>query len=76
MLGVTVMCTDPLEDVSGAAQQLLGKVGGHLRLQPVNLHLLSALCICHCLKKSRIDIVKASHRNELGFGAYSGAASG
>ena len=50
MLGVTVMCANPLEDVSGAAQQLLGEVGGHLRLQPLNLHLLSALCIRHCLQ--------------------------
>ena len=49
VLGVAVMRPNPLEDVPGAAQQLLSEVWCHLSLQPFQLHLLCAPCICHRL---------------------------
>ncbi len=57
MLGVAVMGPNPLQDVPGAAQQLLGEVGRHLGLEPVHLHLLSTACICQSLQQS--DDLKA-----------------
>lgn len=46
VFGVAVMGSNPLQDISGAAQQLLCEVGCHVFLQPVHLQLLCTLCIC------------------------------
>ena len=71
VLGVAVMGADPLEDVPGAAQQLLGEVGRHLLLQPLHLHLLCTLGICcrlHPLAwvvvRSNNNIKQARRRSE------------
>ncbi len=53
VLGVAVMRADPLQDVPGAAQQLLSEVRGYLVLQPVQLHLLGTASICQSLQQTR-----------------------
>jgi len=50
VLRVAVMRADPLQDVAGAAQQLLCEVRGYLVPQPVHLHLLGTASICQSLQ--------------------------